>query len=318
MHFIDIAANLTDAVYIGHYNGNKRHEPDLSVVLSRARDTGVVKTMVTAGTLSQSKKALTMSHTDPSLFSTVGVHPTRAGEMLSNPDDYVEKLFQVIQDGAQKVVAIGECGLDYDRTQFCSEVDQLPGFLKHFVLAEKTKLPMFLHDRNTRGDFGRVITENRSRFTTGVVHSFTGTMEEMQKYVDLDLYIGVNGCSLKTEYNLKVASAIPLDHIMLETDCPYCEIRSTHAGAKLVKSKWPAKDKKKYSPDAMVKGRNEPCNIRQVCEVIAAARGIAEEELARAAFNNTMRVFFPDEAKDMGVSPYDWSVGATSGVGSSA
>lgn len=308
MHFIDIGANLTDGRYKGEYNGSKKHDPDLQTVLSRADSAGVVRTVVTAGTLRQSREALQLCQSDPRLFCTVGVHPTRAREMLQDPEAHCDKLLSVIQEGKGKVVAIGECGLDYDRSQFCSEQDQMPGFKAQFLLAEKTRLPMFLHDRNTRGDFLEVIKENRSRFSTGVVHSFTGTLEEMRAYVELGLFIGINGCSLKTQENLDAAKAVPLDHIMLETDCPYCEIRSTHVGSALVKSKWPSKDKKKYSAEAMVKGRSEPCLIRQVCEVVAAAKGISEEELARAAFNNTMRVFFPEEAKNMGRSPYDLSI----------
>lgn len=310
MHFIDIAANLTDLMYDGIYNGTQRHKPDLPTVLSRARKAGVVKTLVTAGTLSQSHQALALCANDPSLFCTVGVHPTRAGEMLADPERHCDKLLNIVEQGKGKVVAIGECGLDYDRLKFCSKEDQMPGFLAQFQLAERTRLPMFLHDRNTAGDFLKVVKENRHRFTTAVVHSFTGTLAEMEAYVDLDLYIGINGCSLKMEENLQVAKAVPLDRIMLETDCPYCEIRSTHVGFASIKSKWQAKDKKKYSDQTLVKGRNEPCQIRQVCEVVAAAKGIDEDEVARAAFNNTMRVFFPQEAGNMGSSPYDLSVGA--------
>lgn len=310
MHFIDIAANLTDGMFKGKYNGTQRHDPDLGTVLSRARAAGVVKTIVTAGTLKQSHEALELCENESSLFSTVGVHPTRAGEMRDDHEAHCQELLSVISAGKHKVIAIGECGLDYDRTHFCSEEEQRPGFIAQFSLAEKTGLPMFLHDRNTRGDFLRIVTENRSRFTTGVVHSFTGTIEEMRAYVELDLYIGINGCSLKTEENVELVKAVPLDRIMLETDCPYCEIRGTHSGAHFVKSKWSSKDKKKYSAEALVKGRSEPCQIRQVCEVVAASKSISEEEVARAAFNNTMRIFFPDEAQDMGSSPYDLSIGA--------
>ena len=317
MRFIDIAANLTDGRYVGKYNGRKSHQPDVESVLSRAREAGVVRVMVTAGTLSESKSAVQMVKDDPALFCTVGVHPTRAREMLPDPVAHCEKLYRTVVDAGSKVVAIGECGLDYDRLQFCSKEDQMPAFLAQFALAEKTGLPMFLHDRNTGGDFGRVVREYRSKFSTGIVHSFTGTMEEMQSYVEMGLYIGLNGCSLKTEDNLRVAAAIPLERIMLETDCPFCEVRSTHAGFAHVKSKWQAKDKKKHDPDALVKGRNEPCRIRQVCEVIAAVRQIPEEDLARAAFNNTIKVLFPEEASNMGSSPYDWSMAAVAGPSSS-
>lgn len=113
--------------------------------------------------------------------------------------------------------------------------------------------------RNACDDFIEVIKRNRHRFTHGVVHSFTGTMDEMKALVDLDLFIGINGCSLKAcaphicmrvmlrtascmqmKENIDVVCAIPEDRIMIETDAPYCDIRNTHAGAKLVQTKWPS------------------------------------------------------------------------------
>lgn len=312
MHFIDIAANLTDQMYSGVYNNTQRHPPDLPQVIARAREAGIVKTLVTAGTLSQSVQAQSLCVEYPSLFHTVGVHPTRAAEIMEDPSAHCDKLLQIAQRAGGKVVAIGECGLDYDRTHFCAKDLQMPGFIAQFQLAQRTQLPMFLHDRNTGGDFLRVVTENRACFTTGVVHSFTGTQEEMLAYVQLGLYIGINGCSLKTQDNIEVVKNVPLDRLMLETDCPYCEIRSTHAGFGFVESKWQARDKKKYSANTLVKGRSEPCQIRQICEVVAAAKGVSNEDIARAAFNNTMRVFFPDEATNMGISPYDLSVSAIS------
>lgn len=83
-------------------------------------------------------------------------------------------------------------------------------FPYHFALAEKYNLPMYLHNRNTGDDFFKIVKENRKRFRSGVVHSFTGTSEELKQILDMDLYVGINGCSLKTEQNLKVLHEIPL------------------------------------------------------------------------------------------------------------
>ena len=87
----------------------------------------------------------------------------------------------------------------------------------HFALAEKFNLPMYLHSRNCKQDFLRILNENRGRFSTGVVHSFTGDLDEMQQLVKMGLYIGVNGCSFKTQDNIEVVKQIPLDRILLET-----------------------------------------------------------------------------------------------------
>ena len=86
----------------------------------------------------------------------------------------------------------------------------------------------------------------------------------------MDLYIGINGCSLKTEENLEVVKKIPLDKIMLETDCPYCDIRNSHASSKFIKTPFPKVTKEKYKcGEKMNKDRNEPCTMIQVAEVVS-------------------------------------------------
>jgi TatD DNase family protein len=115
------------------------------------------------------------------------------------------------------VVAIGECGLDYDRLQFCPRDVQLRHFVPHFTLAHEFGLPLFLHCRNAASDFVRIVREHRTKFVHAVVHSFDGTLSELQDMLDLGLHIGINGCSLKTQENLDVAAQIPLDRLLLET-----------------------------------------------------------------------------------------------------
>ncbi|ETK87111.1 hypothetical protein, variant 3 [Phytophthora nicotianae] len=227
LKMIDIGANLTDPVFTGLYRGKQKHESDLTAILARAKTFGVDKIIVTGGNLEESHKALQLAKDKegnglPQLFSTVGVHPTRCSEFEANgkdPDTYFAELLAVCEQGQKegKVVAIGECGLDYDRLEFCDKATQLKYFEKQFQLAELTKLPLFLHNRNTGGDFYDMISKNRSRFSNGVVHSFTGEKEEMLKLVELGLYIGVNGCSLKTAENLECVKAIPLERLMIET-----------------------------------------------------------------------------------------------------
>lgn len=297
--FIDIGANLTDESFRGHYNGKQYHPDDFEAVLGRAWEAGVERVMVTAGRLQEVKEALQLVDKHDRLYTTVGVHPTRCDEFEAwegGAEDYLQQLLALaLPEGKPhpKIVAVGEFGLDYDRLQFCSKETQLKYFEAQFELVEKTGLPLFLHMRNACDDFIEVVKRNRHKFSNGVVHSFTGTMEEMQALVALDLFIGINGCSLKTKENLDVVCAIPEDRIMIETDAPYCDIRNTHAGAKLVSTKWPSVDRKKHDTNKMVKGRNEPCAVRQVMEVVAGARGVGLEELAAKIHTNTRRVFFP-------------------------
>ena len=150
---------------------------------------------------------------------------------------------------------------------------------------------MYLHSRSTEGDFAKIVKENRDKFSTGVVHSYTGDEDEMNQLVEMDLYIGINGWSLKTKENWEVAAKVPLDRIMLETDCPYCEIRNTHFSSQYVKTDIPKSPKKKYKAEKMVKERNEPWTMIQVLEAVAALKGISEVELAEAAWENTLKMF---------------------------
>ena len=138
-----------------------------------------------------------------------------------------------------------------------------------------------------------MVKENRHKFTTGVVHSFTGDLEELNQLLEMGLYIGVNGCSLKTEENLEMVKKIPLDRLMLETDCPYCDIRNSHASSKYVKTQIPKVTKEKYlcNPVKMNKDRNEPCTMIQVVEVVSALLNVSEEEVCAKAWQNTMEMF---------------------------
>mmetsp|Transcript_28750 Transcript_28750/g.43423 ORF Transcript_28750/g.43423 Transcript_28750/m.43423 type:complete len:192 (-) Transcript_28750:23-598(-) len=186
---------------------------------------------------------------------------------------------------------VGECGLDYDRFEYADKETQLKVFPRHFELTEEFNLPMYLHSRSTDGDFVRIIKENRHRFPGGVVHSFTGTEEELKAFLEMDLYIGLNGCSLKTEENCRIAKMVPLDKLMIETDCPYCDIRNSHFGSQYVKTKFPKAAKEKYNCDKLVKDRNEPCTIVQVVEVLAAFMNVTEEALCEASWENSLKLF---------------------------
>ncbi|KAJ3129533.1 TatD DNase [Nowakowskiella sp. JEL0407] len=300
MSLIDIGVNLTDPMFSGIYREKVVHPPDLLHIINRAITKNVDKMIITGGSLSESKAAIALSTSHSSLYATVGCHPTRCNEFLENPDKYFTDLKDLVmgehgvkaEAGNRKIVAIGECGLDYDRLEFCDKDTQKRYFLKQFELAEASRLPMFLHNRNTDGDFVAMVRENRHRFTNGVSHSFTGTIEEAKELIDLNIHIGLNGCSLKTDENLEVVKQIPAEFIMLETDAPWCDIRPTHASHKYLRQPldvW----KKKYVEGELYKGRNEPSQMRRVLEAVAGIKGMDIDELAAIVYKNTSRVFFP-------------------------
>lgn len=304
--FIDIAANLSDEMFKGVYHDKKRHEPDLGAVIERAKEARCDQMIVLAGTLLDAEECSKIcSKYDPeckSLFTTVGFHPTRCSEaqVLVGSESSSEASVQVIHEkfssfmsaaGIERVVGIGEFGLDYDRLHFCPADVQREFFKVQLEVAGKFDLPLLLHLRNAFEDFVTIYKERKTPSLTGVVHSFTGTVEEMKALVDLGLYIGINGCSLRDA--MHVVPHIPEDRILFETDAPYCDIRPTHGAFQYLNSLELPKTVKpeKYVPNMLVKGRNEPACINQVAHAVAGIRGMSPIDLAQIVRANTLRLF---------------------------
>lgn len=264
----DIAANLCDEKFKGIYHNKQCHPDDTEYVLQRAKEYNVTKMLFSAGSINDAHDSWNLSQKSNDYYITVGIHPCRATEAENEIikeklsfDKYYQNMTDIVSKYKTKCIAIGECGLDYDRLHYSCKEDQLKHFPIHFEIAKETNLPMYLHNRNTNGDFVRLVKENRHKFSNGVVHSFTDSAEELQSCLDLGLYIGVNGCSLKTKENMEVVKKIPLDRIMLETDAPYCDIKSTHDSFSLVDTSFPRVRKEKLKLGQMAKERNEPCLI---------------------------------------------------------
>ena len=241
-----------------------------------------------------------------------------AAAFAAHRDAHIAALRAVLDEGIAEgiAVAVGECGLDYDRLQFCPVGVQKLGFEAQLALAGATALPLFLHNRNTGGDFGAVcVAQQRAMAAGGVVHSFDGDVEELDQLVSLGLHIGLNGCSLKTAENLEMAAQVPLNALHLETDAPWCAIRRTHAGHAHTRpllnpatgEGYVEVKKEKWQSGACVKDRCEPCHIVHVLQVVAGARVDAasagkadaegeEERVAAAAYANSMQMFWPAAA----------------------
>lgn len=294
-HIVDIGANLLDDMFKGIYsNGRRCHPPDLPQVLQRARDSRIGSIIITASSVQDVPCCMDLmdAHKDSSLclYTTCGVHPTQASETLKHSPDYYEQLLR--WSHSPRVVAIGECGLDYARENFSSSVDQQTVFSRHFGLAAATGKPMFLHLRDAFSDFYRIVSDHRMDFGTAVVHSFTGTVEQARMLLDLDLYIGINGCSVRTTDGIEVVRQVPLERILVESDAPWCELRPSHASA----SHWNIngairRDRDRWSPDLPVKGRNEPAACLSICQIIASVKGIDVEQVCQTVYNTTTQVF---------------------------
>lgn len=256
---IDIGANLT----------NQAFRRDLGAVLERARAAGVDKLVVTGTSIAASRDALALAERHRgTVYATAGVHPHDAktcdGETL-------DSLAELARHPA--VVAIGECGLDFDRDFSPREV-QREWFEQQVQLAARLGMPLFLHERDASADLLRVLTAQRDRITRAVVHCFTGTREELHAYLDLDLHIGITGwiCDERRGTHLaQLVREIPLERMMIETDSPYLLPRTIRPKPK--------------------GRRNEPAFLTWVRDAIAAARGVAPEEIDVATSRTAGRFF---------------------------
>ncbi|KAK0565256.1 hypothetical protein OC861_003869 [Tilletia horrida] len=329
---VEIGFNLVDDQYQGKYHGKRAHDADLNRVLHRARAAGVHRTVATVGSLRhEAERTLELIAPHPDIFTTIGCHPTRSTELEKHPkgaQGFEEDILRLVRKGGSKVVALGECGLDKDRLHFAPLEAQQKAFDLQLSLAARLKLPLFLHSRSSREEFKAAVEPHlpalrealaaddapalppvvetgseKKLARLGVVHSFTGTGEEAAELIAMGFFIGINGCSLKTDENLAVVKTLPLDRLMLETDAPWCDIRQTHASNVHLQA-WkdahpdqatlafpPTTKKEKYKDTAMVKGRNEPCSLLGVAAVVAALKGVSVEEVAAVTTANAKWLF---------------------------
>ncbi|GAB0088711.1 putative deoxyribonuclease TATDN1 [Sergentomyia squamirostris] len=253
-------------MFQGIYRGTKKHQPDLEVVLKRSWEAGMEKMIVTVGELSDVEEVAKIVEKDDRLVMTVGCHPMNCGQFVADPEKYFMDLKASIEKYRNKVVAAGEMGLDYYLEEYCERECQKKYFEKQIELMEIFDLPVFLHCRDSYKDFMAILERNMEKISHGgVVHSFDGSLEEANRLIDMGFYLGLTGCSMKTEEQLKVVKAIPIERIMIETDAPWCSIRSSYAAAKYVKTNFStAKKKEKWSPDLLIDGRCEPVQILYV------------------------------------------------------
>ena len=313
LRFVDIGANLLEERFTaGVYRGTFRHDPDLDLIWQRAHDVGCRRIILTAGTLEESRQAVVQARAwnaaphNPGIHfcCTTGIHPTRCQQEFIDAaaargvtaDDILQELLAIAVEGQSDgtVVAVGEFGLDYDRLEFCSKEVQHEFFVRQLqTLAATTGLPLFLHNRSVGRDLYDLLGQHRDCWKMGgVVHSFDDTADLATSFIqDLGLYIGLNGCSLRTDESLAVVKELPMDRILLETDCPYCEVRATHPGHKYIQTTWPARAEKKFERGCTVKNRQEPCHIIQIAEVVAAVKQVTLSTLAEQVHQNSFRLY---------------------------
>ena len=290
-------------MFQGIYHGSRAHAPDMTSVLLRAKSVGLSGILATSTNLADFQENMKLieeySKCNVNIKTTLGVHPTSCAQVAktNNISEYFAQMKAVFQTRPTNLIAVGECGIDYARLKWSPKELQNEFFDRHFELTEAFKLPMFLHMRECANDFMSIMRRNREKYYGGVVHSFTGTVEEAKEILEFseDTFIGLNGCSLREPHSIEVVKSLPIERIMIESDAPWCEMRPTHASAPFLSDfSWSigrAVNKEKYQESLPVRGRNEPSESRRVLHVISKLKNIEEEELAEIIFENTTKLF---------------------------
>lgn len=210
---IDIGVNLS----------NKSFKGELEAVLQRAQQANVTQLILTGTNEEESETALQLcqkfSDEFPGmLYSTCGVHPHDAKHFTVETPNRLKEMA-----ANEKVVAIGETGLDFNRN-FSTPAAQEKAFEAQLELASELQLPVFMHERDAHQRQFEILKQYRDHLIDGVIHCFTGDKTALFNYLDLDLHIGITGwiCDERRGQELqKIVKNIPLSRLMLETDAPY-------------------------------------------------------------------------------------------------
>lgn len=235
-------------------------------------------------------------------YITVGIHPYHASELEEGGKAYLDeleqKIDQALSEDPVRIAAFGELGLDYDREVHASKEVQINAFKAQLDLfvAKGWDLPLFLHCRAACDDFVEIIAPYVPKLPRGgLVHSFVGSTAEMEKLVELGFDVSVNGFSLKDQESLEMVSKIPLHRLQIETDAPWGELKATSELVKRycsnAKALPAAKKKDKWDSKCMIKERNESCTMERVAYIVAGLKGISVEEVASAAWENSIKMF---------------------------
>lgn len=274
-----------------HLNFNA-YKNDLDEVVKKTLDENIW--MINVGSKYEtSKDAVEIAQNyEKGVFAAIGLHPIfsgaefvkiktdpEEGEFLAKEQDFNKEKYKELAK-SEKVVAIGEIGLDYyyrpktktKLEQFKQKQKQV--FTDQLKLAEELGLPVILHCRMAHQDILDIL-KLKNKKNRGVIHCFTGNLDEMREYLDLGFYIGLNGITFKLDLD-EVIKNCPLDKILVETDCPYLTPLPAIASAKA-------------GPNGYV--RNEPIFIKHVVQKIADLKGLSLDEVANQTTQNAKNLF---------------------------
>ena len=246
-----------------HLNSEELYER-LEEVLESAKKVGVDKFLVVGWNKESSFKAVEIAHRYEGIYAAIGFHPTDIDDV--SDDDYNETM-ALVND--PKVVAVGEIGLDYHWVKDPIQREkQKEWFIKQINFANEHKKPISIHNREAFEDCLKILKEHKPMFS-GVMHCYSGSVELLKDVLDLGLYIGLDGPLTFTNAKTpkEVCENVPLDRLVVETDCPY------------------------LSPHPLRGTVNEPKNIALVIDEVTNLRGLSKKHILDVLYKNSCRLF---------------------------
>ena len=254
MEIIDIGVNLMSSQF---------HDRDKIVLEAKEAGVGMI---ITGSDLKSSKEAADYVKDKKGIYATAGIHPHDAKDCDEHTLHYLAEIHK-----QYNVVAVGECGLDYNRMYSPKDV-QLEIFEKQVILAESLGKPLFLHERDASKDMVSLLRKYPEAAQRAVIHCFTGTKEEAVKYLACGCMIGITGWVMDKRRNqdlLEALEVIPVDRLMVETDAPYLLPR----GIKGLKSP------------------NHPKNIHYIIDALAKVKKYDIVVIKEILYKNTIQFF---------------------------
>ena len=247
-----------------HYDDNRFNE-DRDELLQRLPEEGVGIVINSGASVESTRDTIRLAYVYDHVYAAIGVHPSEIEELDETFLDWMRE-----QTQWEKTVAIGEIGLDYywDKEPEVQE-KQRYWFGRQIELAKETNLPIIVHSRDAASDTMQVMKDHHAETLTGVIHCFSYSKEMALEFIKMGYYIGVGGViTFKNAKKLvEVVEAIPLERILLETDCPY------------------------MAPEPFRGKRNNSLYLTYVRDKIAEIKGVSPEEVERITEANARALF---------------------------
>lgn len=244
---------------------NEQFNADRDEVIARAHANGISHILTIGCDLDSSQQSVAIAKANPCIYAAVGIHPHDAAQV----DDFVlDQLRNLATNPDNKVVAIGEIGLDFYRDRSPRDI-QRQVFRQQIQLARELNLPIIVHDRDAHDEVLAILQETNAGEIGGVLHCFSGDLVMAKACLDLGLHLSFTATVTypKNEPAREIISKLPVDRLLIETDCPY------------------------LAPQSRRGKRNEPALVRSVAETIASVKGLTEEDVARITSLNAFRLF---------------------------